>query len=66
MYIFESTHFIYLLITNPNRMKNIDFKAIAIMVVAVVGGVALWELGVKPMVSKKTASITAPAVVEEV
>lgn len=47
-------------------MKNIDFKAIAITVVAVVGGVALWELGVKPMISKKgIASISAPAVVEE-
>jgi len=47
-------------------MKNIDFKAIFITVGEVVAGVAAWEMVVKPMVSKKkTAVVSAPAVVTE-
>lgn len=42
-------------------MKNLDVKAILVTAAAVVIGVAAWEMGIKPLVSKKSASPVIPA-----
>lgn len=42
-------------------MKNLDVKAILVTAAAVVVGVAAWEMGIKPMVSKKKSAPVIPA-----